>query len=104
MLSETVESGERAAVSDLVLSETYFALQHHYEVPKKEAIEALRIASASGELICSENAKRILSQKDLHRAKPGFVDRLIHAEYASRNRHMITFEKSARKLEGALVL
>ena len=34
--------GETLAVSDLVVAETYFALQHHYEVPKQEALDTLK--------------------------------------------------------------
>ena len=36
--------------------------------------------------------------------KPGLVDRLIHAHYASLSARMATFEQASRKLPGAVVL
>ena len=33
-LERAVEAGERVLVSDLVIAEAYFALQHHYGIPK----------------------------------------------------------------------
>src|SRR5437764_854327 len=36
-LELAVERRERVVVSDLVLAETYHALQHHYRMPKREA-------------------------------------------------------------------
>lgn len=103
-LQEIVDSGEQANVSDLVLSEAYFALQHHYKVPKKEALEALKNVAASNEIECSRNAVSVLSLRNLHSAKPGFVDRLIHGAYLDSGCRMFTFEKSAKKLEEAVVL
>jgi len=104
VLQEIVDSGERANVSDLVLSEAYFALQHHYKVPKKEALESLKNAASSSELECSRNAVSVMSLRNLHTAKPGFVDRLVHGAYLAAGCRMITFEKAAKKLEEAVVL
>lgn len=41
-LTEARAAGDATVLSDLVVSETYFALQHHYRVPKAEALEQLR--------------------------------------------------------------
>jgi predicted nucleic acid-binding protein len=38
-------AGDTFAVSDLVVSEAYFALQHHYDLSKEQAIESLRLLS-----------------------------------------------------------
>jgi len=103
-LEEISQSAGRLFVSDLVLSETYFALQFHYQVPKKEAISALRQVSQSKETECSEVARSILAQSNLHSANPGFVDRLIHAQYKSTGSPMLTFEKAAKKLDQVRVL
>ena len=43
--------GKRCAVSDLVVSETYFALQYHYEVPKQRALDALKAFLESPEIV-----------------------------------------------------
>jgi hypothetical protein len=40
----------------------------------------------------------VLAQSNLGRAKPGFVDRMIHAEYLQTSSGMLTFEKAAAKL------
>ena len=42
---------QRPAVSDLVLSEVYYALQYHYRVPKAEVLAALRAFVDSGEVV-----------------------------------------------------
>jgi len=38
LLDELSRSGRHAVVSDLVVAEAYFALQHHYDVSKKDAV------------------------------------------------------------------
>jgi hypothetical protein len=41
---------------------------------------------------------------DLVKARPGFVGRMIHAEYRSAGCEVLTFERAARKLPGSRVL
>ena len=36
--------------------------------------------------------------------KPGFVDRMIHAQYKRGSATLVTFEKASSKLDGAIVL
>ena len=36
--------------------------------------------------------------------KPGFVDRMIHAQYAMIPATLITFDKASKKLDGVIVL
>ena len=43
-------AGERAVVGDLVVCEAYFALQHHYDVPKQVALDKLREFLESDEI------------------------------------------------------
>lgn len=98
------EQGEKAAISDLVVSEVYFALQYHYGVPKAKAIEALRTFLESPEIRSAGSAALVLQTKNLERVKPGFVDRLIYHDYAQMGAPMATFEKQARRLEKVIVL
>jgi predicted nucleic-acid-binding protein len=91
------EAGE-AVVSDLVVSETYFALQHHYGVPKREALRQLKALFESGDLVAAGCAAQVLATPGLAAAKPGFVDRMIHAGYVGNLDQMLSFEKAARRL------
>ena len=101
---DTLRAGnQRAAVSDVVACETYFALNHHYGVPKQLALETIRKFLESPEIIALGEALRILRQPNLGRANPGFVDRMIHAEYLSRTASMLSFEKAAAKLPGVRI-
>ena len=52
-LDDVARHGDRAVVSDLVVAETYFALQHHYGVPKAQALSALHQLFAGGEIRAS---------------------------------------------------
>lgn len=104
-LDELFIAGNKAAISDLVVSETYFALQHHYDVPKAAALSALNALFESGEIVSSDHAGRVLREtKSIATAKPGFVDRLIHASYQADMNGMATFEKKAGRLAGIIVL
>jgi predicted nucleic acid-binding protein len=91
-------------VSDLVASETYFALQHHFGMPKVEALEALTEFLRASGVRPAGAALNILAMPDLAGSNPGFVDRLIHAEYARLADEMLTFEKAARALPKTQVL
>jgi predicted nucleic-acid-binding protein len=97
-------SAKTAVVSDLVLCETYFALQYHYGVPKQLALDKLAELLDSPEIISTGEARQVLHQSTLGKAKPGFVDRIIHAQYLRESEGMLTFEKSAAKLPHVTVL
>lgn len=103
-LDEIRREGKRAVVDDLVVAEAYFAAQYHYGVSKADALSALRRMFQAGEIQSVGHAARILNQPRLDAAKPGFVDRLIHADYAAGGGEMATFEKAAGKLERTRVL
>ncbi len=105
-LEELVAQGRTAIVSDLVVSEAYFALQAYYVVPKREALRTLSEFLRS-DLVTPEPGGCALEALDAALAssqKPGFVDRLIHVQYMKTAGGFVSFEKAARKLEGALVL
>ncbi len=96
-------ANQRGAVSDLVAGETYFALHHHYEVPKQLALEKIRQFLESPEIIALGESLNILQQSNLGRAKPDFFDRMIHAEYLRHTSAMVSFEKAAAKLPGVRI-
>ena len=99
-------AGKRIVVSDLVVSEAYFALHHHYGVPKQEAIAQLLLILRSGIVEPADGPEvlAVLEAASRSAAKPGFVDRLIRAQYARRLAGMATFERAAARLPGTTVL
>ena len=96
--------GDRPALSDLVVAEVYFALQHHYRVSKGDALTALRRLFDAGEIEAAGHAADVLAIRGLASAKPGFVDRLIHRAYVAGGGRMATFETASRKLNAVVVL
>lgn len=103
-LDELSRGGHHAVVSDLVAAEAYFALQHHYDVSKPDALLGLRQLFAAGEIKPLGAVAEVLATHGLASAKPGFVDRLIHGAYAEAADEMVTFEKAATKLKSVRVL
>jgi predicted nucleic-acid-binding protein len=100
-LEEAVEAGEPVLVSDLVVAETYYALQHHYAVPRAEAQAILRRFIESGIV----QLEPIASSNTLTAAGgAGLVDRLIHLRYRSLGAITLTFERRQGNLEGAVRL
>ena len=91
-------------VGDLVVCEAYFALQHHYDVPKQVALDKLREFLESDEIAAIGESLQVLRIPGLGTARPGFVDRLINAQYLGEKTIMLTFEKSAAKLPHAVVV
>lgn len=100
-LERAVEDGERVVVSDLVLAEAYYALQHHYGVPKSEARSILHRFASSGTV--EVDPIQAVAALEL---KPGagLVDRLVHARYQSLGVATTTFERKQGALEGAIRL
>jgi predicted nucleic acid-binding protein len=95
--------GVSLVVSDLVTSEVYFALQYHYAVPKAEALGMLARFYAESGVEASGSAAAVLAVRDLATSNPGFVDRLIHAEYVNLAGEVLTFEKAAARLPNVRV-
>lgn len=92
-------------ISDLVVAEVYFALQHHYAVPKAEALTLIANFFNEKGIQPLGAAATVLALPNLATAKPGFVDRLIHAAYEQQSVHeILSFEKAARRLHGVRVL
>jgi len=99
-----IQSGDRFEISDLTLSEAYFALQASYGVSKTDALSLLKRISEAEGFVVSGHAKEILAIPNLARARPGFVDRLIHGIYFSSGKITVACEKSFRKLPMSEVL
>ena len=97
-------SGAVFRISNLVLSETYYAVQYHYGVSKASVLNALRILSAQKGFEFTSEAVAALSLPDIDRAAPGFVDRLIHGEQHRLGIRILSCEKKFRKLPDAEIL
>jgi predicted nucleic acid-binding protein len=103
-VEDSLRTGDTVLVSDLVVSEAYFALQHHYGLSKARAIGVLREFLRESGAEAAGSSDGILATPNLAIAQPGLVDRLIHAEYLRVADVMLTFEKSAARLTGARIL
>ena len=103
-LDEILRRGHQAVVSDLVVAEAYFALQHHYGLSKQESLDGLKCLFADGEIEPLGVVSKVLAVDGLASAKPGFVDRLIHGTYEAEADNMVTFEKTGAKLKSVRVL
>ena len=103
-LTARLTSGAGVFVSDLVVSEAYYALQHHYRMPKAEALGLLSEFLRDSGVTSTGGAKAVLALPRLATAKPGFVDRLIHADAVRCAEEFLTFETAARRLKNARVL
>ncbi len=103
-LESLAGNGATLLVSDLVVSEVYFALQYHYSVPKDEALALLARFLDESYINPLGASAMVLAVPNLATARPGFVDRLIHAEYTSAAGEVLTFEKAAGRLPGLRVL
>ena len=98
-------SGAILDVCDLVVSETYFALQHSYGLTKESALNALLKLSAHPGFRLSSQVVAALRTENLARAKSGFLDRVIHGTYvADDDSVMLTCEKGSRRLANVEVI
>lgn len=99
-----IQQGSILLVSDLVVTEVYFALQHHYGMPKSEALTLIAQFLGDKGIQSIGAAATVLAVPNLATAKPGFIDRLIHAEYKLSAPEMLSFEKAAGRLSGVRVI
>ena len=103
-IAADIADGEVFTVSALVLSEAYFALQHHYAFTKEEALQSLIAFSRTDGIKIPDSLKAILQSANLAKSNPGFVDRMIVSEYARLGRDTYSCEKSFRRLAGTVVI
>jgi len=106
LVGELNSLGRKAMVSDRVVAEACFALHFHYDVPKREAMEALldllRSPSVEGEP--GGSAVGVFEAMLDGPGKPGLVDRLIHAQYARVDARTASFERASQKLADSIFL
>lgn len=88
-------------VTDLVVTEAYFALRHHYGVPDPDARDRLGQLLASG-LVRSEPAG--MAGPVGAGAVAGLADRLIHHRYQGLGAGTLTFDRAQAGLEGVELL
>lgn len=103
-LAEIAQSGTVVFVSNLVVSEAYFACQHHYRMPKADVLAGLLNLLSQPTFVVQPPLLELLATDGLATSKPGFLDRLIHAEYSHSGLPLVTFEKAAVRLPRAQVL
>lgn len=103
-LAEIEQAGAAVFVSNLAVSEAYFACQHHYRMPKADVLRGLRILLSQPTFVVHPALLDLLAIDRLATVKPGFLDRLIHAEYATGALTLVTFEASASRLAGTRIL
>ncbi len=103
-IAADIAGGDVFTVSALVLSEAYFALQHHYAFTREEALQSLLAFSRTDGIQMPESIKAILGSANLARTNPGFVDRMIVSEYATTGSDTYSCEKSFRRLDGTVVI
>ena len=103
-LAALIDAGHAIHVSDLVLSEAYYALQTHYGLSKDQALSALSFLLSVSGFSLSSTAAHVLGTPRLGHANPGFVDRLIAAGYETNGETTISCEKSFSRLAKAEVI
>lgn len=103
-LAETEQVGAKVYVPNLVVLEAYFACQHHYGMPKADVLAGLHKLFSMPTFVVHPRLLPLLATDGLATAKPGFLDRLIHAEAAAANLPLVTFEKAAARLPATQLL
>ncbi len=104
MLEDGSARRPSAAISDLVVGESYFALRHHYSVPHARAVAALRELVGDPRIIATGVARTVLNMPTDELAAPGLMDRLIHGDYERADAAVVTFDRGAARLPGARLL
>lgn len=97
-------SRDTVCVSDLVVSESYFGLRHHYAVPHAEAAHAMAALLDDPRVQCTGVARRVFLDATagaMPRATPGMMDQLILADYRAELCTVMTFDRELAKADGA---
>ncbi len=90
-------------VDALVVGESYFALRHHYRIPHRDAVEALRALLASDRVAARDEVRAVLADAR-HADHPGLMDRLIVAAAQEQGRLLLTLDRKLARLDGARLL
>lgn len=104
-VEQRLGGGDEVMISPWVVAESYYALQHHYGVPKRDALRALRRLLESDGVQSTTEVSAVLALDGLESTKPGFVDRMIHAGYLQAGAsEVVSFERAFGKLPNTRVL
>jgi predicted nucleic acid-binding protein len=96
-LEQAFANDDRVVVTDLVVSEAYFALHHHYGLPKERARSLLLAFATSG--VVEVDPPTLVAA--LHkRAGAGLMDRIIAARHEHQGATTLTFDRRRARLEG----
>lgn len=99
-----IAAGDDFSVCDLVAAESYYAIQHHYGKTKEEALDALKIFSSGEGISFSRNFAAAINTPNIHKASPGFVDRMLASGYGEKGQITLSCEKSFRRLPDTEVI
>ena len=99
-----IADGDSFYVSAIVASEVYYAIQHHYGKTKEDALAALKVFSAGEGISFSQNFAVSINTPDIHKANPGFVDRMLVSGYREQGQITLSCEKSFKRLADTEVI
>ena len=99
-----IANGDSFYVSDIVAAETYYAIQYHYGKTKEEALSALMGFSSGEGISFSQNFAVSINTPDIHKANPGFVDRMLVSGYREQGQITLSCERAFRRLAGTEVI
>lgn len=94
-------------ISDLVVSQAYYAIRHHYRVTNVDALEALHAMLSDPCIRGLGHAAAVIREmltQATRATKPGLMDRLIEAEYRSSELEVLTFDRDMSRLPAARLL
>jgi predicted nucleic-acid-binding protein len=103
-MAEVEQAGAKVVVSNPVVLEAYFACQHHYGMSKNVVLAGLQRLLSMPTFVVHPQLLPLLATPGLATAKPGFLDRLIHAEAESARMPLVTFEIAAARLTNTRLL
>jgi predicted nucleic-acid-binding protein len=91
-------AGEAVVASDLVIAQTWHALQDHYKLQEAAVREALLAMLASGLVQLEPGSGAGAALREKGAKKVGFVDRLIRARGEAAGRVTLTLDRAQGRL------
>ena len=93
------KAGAEVFASNQVIGESYVAVQHHYDIPRADAGDALLKVFRSG-LVSPLNGRDVLAVL-LAPRHPGLADRLIADDYRRAGLEVLTLDRKMAGLPNA---